>query len=375
MKKWRNRFKNTYSETTDQAIRFISPHEHGWILAGRRAQEITRRLFLIVFCFAICTPLWLIIDAVSLSTEDFLEIAVLRLLVSGVFAFIAWKIKAGTASWSKIWISLLSLSVGLSIFHIGAAIILDGSISSPVIARSYEFLPFILIAGLAMLPLTILESLFVAFPAAVAMVVAGMIRHGISAFETIGDMWLFTILTIASIATSLLHFKFLDALSRQAIRDSISGAFSRASGEELIDLQFLLSARASTPLSIAYVDIENFKEKNNRIGRAKCDEILASVAKKLVSDFRKSDMVIRWGGDEMLLIMPNTKVDGAKLAIDRILAEGFENSIGEKVEVSAGIAERITDDVSNWVELISLAEKRSEAASSMGGGFAIGPAT
>ncbi len=95
-------------------------------------------------------------------------------------------------------------------------------------------------------------------------------------------------------------------LRAQAIHDPLTGVHNRHYFDEAIEREVDRARRYNHSIGIVMIDIDNFKEVNDRFGHQKGDEVLCAVAQKLEKVVRKSDSVIRYGGDEFLLFLPET---------------------------------------------------------------------
>ncbi|MGH9433209.1 MAG: GGDEF domain-containing protein [Terriglobia bacterium] len=101
--------------------------------------------------------------------------------------------------------------------------------------------------------------------------------------------------------------------------DSLTNVYNRTVLRDLLQKEIARSERASRPLSLMMTDLDNFKQVNDRYGHLMGDDILAQVAGVLKSCVRGSDHVVRYGGDEFLLILSETDEPGALIVRDRIL--------------------------------------------------------
>lgn len=123
--------------------------------------------------------------------------------------------------------------------------------------------------------------------------------------------------------------------------DRVTGVLTRAAGEIALEESFIQSRESDLPMTIALADIDHFKCVNDTWGHSVGDEILKYVAMGLTSMLRTTDSVIRWGGEEFLLIF-----FGCNLQQASILAERCRNYISEhplegkpNVTISLGIGE------------------------------------
>jgi len=101
-------------------------------------------------------------------------------------------------------------------------------------------------------------------------------------------------------------------------KDELTGLHRRIvaniQGPELIEL----ADRENQPFTVAMIDIDHFKEYNDTYGHLQGDEALKTVANVLRNKSRKADIVVRWGGEELLLLLPGTDHEGAKEHLEKI---------------------------------------------------------
>ncbi|MGC8962708.1 MAG: GAF domain-containing protein [Candidatus Bipolaricaulaceae bacterium] len=106
-------------------------------------------------------------------------------------------------------------------------------------------------------------------------------------------------------------------LREQAIRDPLTGLYNRRFLDEVLRREIARAERYGHPLSLILIDIDNFKELNDRYGHLVGDEALRRVAKALRENIRRVDYIFRWGGDEFCVILPETNGPGAKEVVRR----------------------------------------------------------
>jgi diguanylate cyclase (GGDEF)-like protein len=233
---------------------------------------------------------------------------------------------------------------------------------------THSFLPFLVVAGLSIFPLTALEALVLAIPVLVAKGGASMLTWPPSNWpQLIGTFWLVLLLTSVAMLASVSQLAFIIALVRQAIRDPLTGCFSRQSGVELLELQYSLAERSGAPLAVAFLDIDHFKQVNDEYGHEVGDMVLVTAAHQISTHLRTGDILVRWGGEEFLIIMPNSGVERALVGLERLQAA----TLGMRPELapltaSVGLAERIADRATDWQTLVSLSDARMYQAKENG---------
>lgn len=133
---------------------------------------------------------------------------------------------------------------------------------------------------------------------------------------------------------ALIFSRLRDALDQEkslSRRDALTGAFNRRAFEELAAAEVARSSRYGNPMTLAVMDIDGFKQINDRFGHAVGDDLLREVATTLDATLRASDIVARLGGDEFAVVMPETDESSAhegltktKLALsDRMTRRGW----------------------------------------------------
>jgi diguanylate cyclase len=125
------------------------------------------------------------------------------------------------------------------------------------------------------------------------------------------------------------------------------------------------SSRNNKDLTVALLDLDNFKVFNNAYGDLKGDDVLADIANIIDASIRKGiDSAYRYGGDEFMLILPETDLEQAAQTLERIL-EKLIWRIEEKLTFSVGIA--LLGDCEKASDLISCAAKAMRRARDAGG--------
>jgi len=121
--------------------------------------------------------------------------------------------------------------------------------------------------------------------------------------------------------------------------DSLTGLMNRRAFGERLEEEIVRSRRYGRPFSLAYMDLDDFKEINDRHGHGAGDRLLLAVAKALRGGLRSSDFVARLGGDEFAVLLPETGAAAARGVMDkaREKMEAIRGPGGEAVRASMGV--------------------------------------
>jgi diguanylate cyclase (GGDEF)-like protein/PAS domain S-box-containing protein len=126
-------------------------------------------------------------------------------------------------------------------------------------------------------------------------------------------------LLLGHTAAAIKRIRLQNELKEQAIHDSLTGLHNRYYLNQVLDREVKRSKRYNHCMAFLMIDVNRFKEINDRYGHQVGDEILKEVASSLREAVRESDIVIRYGGDEFLLILPET--DGESDVVKRRIAK------------------------------------------------------
>lgn len=157
---------------------------------------------------------------------------------------------------------------------------------------------------------------------------------------------LFTVLI--ALITSTYFYRFLSKMLKQletsGMRDGLTGLLNKQALSEMIAKEIHQAHRIKRPLSLAIVDIDHFKKVNDVYGHMAGDEVLKMLAKLLKSNCRDYDITGRFGGEEFILVFPDTPLSAAAAVAERIRQETAAASFSfEKksiqITVSIGLAQ------------------------------------
>ncbi len=145
---------------------------------------------------------------------------------------------------------------------------------------------------------------------------------------------------------------------RHASVDGLTGLYNRRWLDEVLPRQLKRSLMQKVPMSLVMIDVDHFKQFNDRYGHQAGDFVLFAVARVLKSSFRPTDLTARYGGEEFTVVLPDTVLDGARVAAERVrMAVATtelvmpEHKRLPSVTVSLGIAQLgETDDASLLIQ-------------------------
>jgi diguanylate cyclase (GGDEF)-like protein len=348
----------------------LSPHRHSLLLTQRRATMIINRVRLFAFLFAVLTPLWAIVDLAVFSHPLWLGLATFRLLAAAAFACMLMSYRPGGDLFAAYRAIALLFAIP-TVFYIASHILLGGYQLTPlaaVVASGYAFMPFVLMAVVAIFPLTLIEAAVVVFTMLVAQALAGYLEWAMLSWPSfVGGFWLLFLIAGVATLACLSQLAFMIALFRQAVRDPLTGVFSRSSGQEILQLQWDTSRRNDNGLAVAFIDLDFFKSISDTYGREVGDQALRDFTGYMLGSLRNTDTLLRWGGDEFVVIMPDADREQACLALRRILRHGLgTRPDGALLTASIGLSERCADFAESPRQLLELAEQRMRWAKRAG---------
>ena len=160
----------------------------------------------------------------------------------------------------------------------------------------------------------------------------------------------------------LMRIKWLYSETKYlAVTDGLTGLYNRRYFQQTLDREFARSKRYKNPLSIALFDIDYFKNVNDTYGHQFGDKVIAEISKIIRNSLRKTDYVARYGGEEIVLILPETPIDQTMIPIERIRIKIQDHPFvfGDtpvQVTASCGLS-GVEPDVNTYEDLILRADK------------------
>ncbi|MDZ7751365.1 MAG: GGDEF domain-containing protein [Gammaproteobacteria bacterium] len=160
-------------------------------------------------------------------------------------------------------------------------------------------------------------------------------------------------------------------MKRLAALDALTGTYNRRFGLSRLREEFKRAVRSKSPLGVMMADIDHFKPVNDTYGHLVGDRVLISVTQTLRQGLRDGDVLVRWGGEEFLVILPGGSIDDCRQVAERIRQRVKETRFTDEdqtfhVTLSIGVASYPETDVEEEQRLVGLADDALYAAKHQG---------
>ena len=173
------------------------------------------------------------------------------------------------------------------------------------------------------------------------------------------------LLTLLLARPLLRAFRWTEEQASEARIDSLTGLANRRALEEILAAEISRAHRFAHQLDVVLLDLDRFKEINDSFGHAAGDVMLRAVSRLLTSLARQGDTVARWGGEEFVVVLPETDLAGAQRFAERLRRTIEAHSVGDmKTSASCGVATMVPED--SVEELLGAADQALYQAKSNG---------
>ncbi len=154
----------------------------------------------------------------------------------------------------------------------------------------------------------------------------------------------------ALLAVSIKNAQLFREVKENSVRDALTGCFTRGHSLEMIDAELRRARRSQTPVSMIMFDLDHFKDVNDRHGHLCGDAVLSAVGKRMKEVLRGSDLKCRYGGEEFLVLLPETPLHGARRVAETLRKEIADRPVpwaGEALTITAsfGLAQTLPGEV------------------------------
>lgn len=342
-------------------------YEHPLVFDRRRARFIVFRVQMVAALFVGLTPLWIPLDTLVFPRAVWWPLALGRVVVSIALATLAVGCRR-VSSLKPAYAALATLFFFPLLFFLFTEFVLRHAPTKWADATElYAFLPFVLASGLSLFPLTVLELTGLALPLLAVASLPAIAPHVFlqPPFSAMDELWLLVLVTGVSGLAAVGQLQILLTLFIQSSRDPLTGALNRGSGSDLIELHFSLARRHGYPLALVFLDCDDFKAINDTVGHGRGDQLLTEAVRAWRPALRKGDAILRWGGEEFIVLLPHASCTQAEDLVRRRLPT-LPRPDGTPLTYSIGIAEYSADGLTHWESLVALADQRMYEAKASG---------
>ncbi|MBN1411411.1 MAG: diguanylate cyclase [Spirochaetales bacterium] len=161
-------------------------------------------------------------------------------------------------------------------------------------------------------------------------------------------------------------------LAKISITDTLTGLYNRHKIEHELEIEHKRATRHNRPFSIIIMDIDHFKEINDTFGHQAGDAVLRKISSLLDENLRKTDLCGRWGGEEFLILCPETNLNGSKELAEKIrqIINNYKFDVEKTLSISAGCSELSKGENTN--DLIRRADQNLYKAKKTGRNKTVG---
>lgn len=170
---------------------------------------------------------------------------------------------------------------------------------------------------------------------------------------------------------ALNNLRLSEKLRQQSIRDSLTGLFNRRYMEETLEREISRASRTGESVGLIMLDMDYFKQFNDNFGHEAGDLMLRALGQFLLANVRKEDVVCRYGGDEVLVILPGASLDitrkraSALVETSNALKIGYHHRTLGPISLSMGVA-IFPDDGASGAEVLKAADAALLRAKKLG---------
>lgn len=204
---------------------------------------------------------------------------------------------------------------------------------------------------------------FVSIPLMIESEIIGVlnINDNDNGFYSVSDLD-FALNVSEFVALSISNALLFETVQKLSVTDGLTGLDNHQQMKALLEKEIIRCQRYALSLSIIMVDVDHFKNINDTFGHQKGDDVLLDFAATIKNFCRSNDVAARYGGEEFILILPETKAEGAFYVAERIREKMagktfYHKGKDFKVTVSCGIAEFNPEIIMNHAGLIKIADQ------------------
>jgi diguanylate cyclase (GGDEF)-like protein len=298
--------------------------------------------------FSLSLPIFSFFDFILFPNKEAINLLLARIVLSICLLMLSQALKAKPlASTVRIVMPLAFLLPML--FFITSMLIIK-HIPVEVVPSIFNMMPYFILAMLGLFPLTISGGIFVVFCVFTPFVIYKLVLINQPYWLFCNDVWLFMLFAGISLWIQVGQLSMLMKLYRESTIDPLT---------KLINRRVLLRMAQKNHeyhevYSVVMFDLDRFKRVNDNYGHAVGDKVLVAVANILKKELRTTDIIARFGGEEFVAVLPETKLNDANTIASRVavaisrqviaLSDGNELSVTASVGVTQRKQEENLDD-------------------------------
>ena len=185
---------------------------------------------------------------------------------------------------------------------------------------------------------------------------------GTQVFSDMDEYFLIKLMEIIRVAV------LMESLGSVSVKDKLTDLYARWYGMKRGSEEFEKARRGIYPVSVLYMDLDGFKEINDTYGHGIGDKVLAHVGSLIRESVRYMDIPFRYGGDEFIVVLPATSLEGASEVAKRIVDAIFQffEKYPYKVSISIGVSSYPEDSAETFEDLMKIADERLYKAKDLG---------
>lgn len=303
-------------------------------------EKYKRQTYLVVFPIGILLSILYILNFSSKGIEFFVALAILFELVLFMILILAgsaWKDSMEVFFYFSIpvyFFIMTQVHINLSISATG----IEPTLGDPVYSLCMWLIVFLIGAFLSLKPAQIKAFILFIFSVMVTMAVLNLWRA--NALNELRFPVVYTwVNALIGLGVATLLVQRIGLLQkRNAATDALTGVLNRHALYPILAGEIDRAERYDRPLSIILLDIDQFKSINDRFGHLEGDKVLKELSALTVSMLRKTDHAGRWGGEEFLLILPETDLPDAGILTERIRSRIESTHFVKKYQITASFS-------------------------------------
>lgn len=177
-------------------------------------------------------------------------------------------------------------------------------------------------------------------------------------FVVLAGMSLMEIRSSNKVAMRLIEVN--NKLAYHANRDSLTNLLNRRTMSQYIQMEYVRSKRSGKTFGLIMADVDDFKRVNDSFGHAAGDLVLIELSGLLSATLRKQDSIARWGGEEFLILLPETDFEGVQITAEKVrdlIAQSCIPYQGHNIQITLSIGGVVCERETNWDDCIKIADR------------------